>query len=108
MVIETGERADGRSSAEIRPLYIKAGYLPRVHGSGLFQRGQTQALSVCTLGMLNEWQRLDTIDPQRASAICTSTTSRRTAPARPVAWVPLSAARSATAAGRARAPAGSP
>ena len=39
MVIETGERADGRSSTEIRPLYIKAGYLPRVHGSGLFQRG---------------------------------------------------------------------
>ena len=63
MVIETGERADGRTSEEIRPLYIKAGYLPRVHGSGLFQRGQTQALSVATLGMLNEWQRLDTIDP---------------------------------------------
>lgn len=63
MVIETGERADGRTSTEIRPLYIKAGYLPRVHGSGLFQRGQTQALSVCTLGMLSEWQRLDTIDP---------------------------------------------
>ncbi|MEG0757168.1 MAG: polyribonucleotide nucleotidyltransferase [Raoultibacter sp.] len=63
MVIETGERADGRTSAEIRPLHIVPGYLPRVHGSGLFQRGQTQALSVCTLGMLNEWQRLDTIDP---------------------------------------------
>ncbi len=63
MVIETGERADGRTSTDIRPLYIKAGYLPRVHGSGLFQRGQTQALSICTLGMLNEWQRLDTIEP---------------------------------------------
>lgn len=63
MVIETGERADGRTSTQIRPLYIKAGYLPRVHGSGLFQRGQTQALSVCTLGMLSEWQRLDSIDP---------------------------------------------
>lgn len=63
MVIETGERADGRSSTDIRPLYIKAGYLPRVHGSGLFQRGQTQALSIATLGMLNESQRLDTIDP---------------------------------------------
>lgn len=64
MVIETGERADGRTATEIRPLHIVAGYLPRVHGSGLFQRGQTQALSICTLGMLNEWQRLDTIDPQ--------------------------------------------
>lgn len=63
MVIETGERADGRKADEIRPLYIKPGYLPRVHGSGLFQRGQTQALSVATLGMLNEAQRLDTIDP---------------------------------------------
>ena len=63
MVIATGERADGRTPEEIRLLYIKPGYLPRVHGSGLFQRGQTQVLSVVTLGMLNEWQRLDTIDP---------------------------------------------
>ncbi len=63
MVIATGERADGRTPEEIRPLYIVPGYLPRVHGSGLFQRGQTQVLSVVTLGMLNEWQRLDTIDP---------------------------------------------
>lgn len=63
MIIETGERVDGRRPDEIRPLYIVPGYLPRVHGSGLFQRGQTQALSICTLGMLNEWQRLDTIDP---------------------------------------------
>jgi len=63
MVIETGERADGRTPEEIRPLHIVAGYLPRVHGSGLFQRGQTQVLSVATLGMLNEWQRLDTIEP---------------------------------------------
>lgn len=63
MVIETGERADGRTPEEIRPLHIVPGYLPRVHGSGLFQRGQTQVMSICTLGMLNEWQRLDTIDP---------------------------------------------
>ena len=63
MIIETGERVDGRKADEIRPLHIVPGYLPRVPGSGIFQRGQTQALSVCTLGMLNEWQRLDTIDP---------------------------------------------
>ena len=63
MIIETGERVDGRANDEIRPLYIKPHYLPRAHGSGLFQRGQTQVLSVVTLGMLNEWQRLDTIDP---------------------------------------------
>jgi polyribonucleotide nucleotidyltransferase len=63
MVVETGERVDGRSATEVRPLFIKGNYLPLVHGSGLFQRGQTQVLSVCTLGMLNEWQRLDTIEP---------------------------------------------
>lgn len=63
MVVETGERVDGRAADEIRPLMVKPDYLPLVHGSGLFQRGQTQVLSVATLGMLNEWQRLDTIEP---------------------------------------------
>lgn len=63
MVVETGERVDGRAADEIRPIMVKPDYLPLVHGSGLFQRGQTQVLSVCTLGMLNEWQRLDTIEP---------------------------------------------
>lgn len=63
MVVECGERVDGRAADEIRPLMVKPDYLPLVHGSGLFQRGQTQVLSVATLGMLNEWQRLDTIEP---------------------------------------------
>ena len=63
MVVETGERVDGRVANEIRPIMVKPDYLPLVHGSGLFQRGQTQVLSVLTLGMLNEWQRLDTIEP---------------------------------------------
>ncbi len=63
MVVETGERVDGRASDEIRPIMVKPDYLPLVHGSGLFQRGQTQVLSVLTLGMLNDWQRLDTIEP---------------------------------------------
>ena len=97
MIIETGERADGRAADEIRPLHIVAGYLPRVHGSGLFQRGQTQVLSIATLGMLNEWQRLDTSSLSRASATCTTTTSPRTARAKWAAWVRPSAARSATA-----------
>ena len=91
MVIATGERADGRTPEEIRPLYIKPGYLPRVHGSGLFQRGQTQVLSVVTLGMLNEWQRLDTIDPAEGKRYmhqynfppyCTGETGRMGAPKR--------------------------
>ena len=63
MVVETGERVDGRRADEIRPIMVKGNYLPLVHGSGLFQRGQTQVLSVLTLGMLNEAQRLDTIEP---------------------------------------------
>jgi len=63
MVINLGERVDGRSLSEIRPISSIPGFLPRAHGSGLFTRGQTQVLSVLTLGMLNEWQRLDTIDP---------------------------------------------
>jgi polyribonucleotide nucleotidyltransferase len=63
MVINSGERVDGRSVTEIRPITSEVGWLPRAHGSGLFTRGQTQVLSVLTLGMLNEWQRLDTIDP---------------------------------------------
>ena len=63
MVVETGERVDGRAADEIRPIMVKDNYLPLVHGSGLFQRGQTQVLSVLSLGMLNEGQRLDTIEP---------------------------------------------
>jgi polyribonucleotide nucleotidyltransferase len=63
MVLQTGERVDGRALDEIRQITSEVGYLPRAHGSGLFTRGQTQVLSVLTLGMLNEWQRLDTIDP---------------------------------------------
>ena len=62
MVLEEGERADGRTAEEIRPISCAVDYLPRAHGTGLFTRGQTQVLSVLTLGMLNEWQRIDTID----------------------------------------------
>ena len=63
MILDSGERVDGRAVDEIRPITTTAGLLPRTHGSGLFTRGQTQVLSVLTLGMLNEWQRLDTVDP---------------------------------------------
>ncbi|MDZ4654548.1 MAG: polyribonucleotide nucleotidyltransferase [Coriobacteriia bacterium] len=62
MVLEEGERADGRKLDEVRQITTTAGYLPLSHGSGLFTRGQTQVLSVLTLGMLSEWQRIDTID----------------------------------------------
>ena len=56
-----GHRVDGRAKNEIRPLAAEVGVLPRVHGSGLFTRGQTQVLSVCTLNTLSACQKLDTI-----------------------------------------------
>uniref|UniRef100_UPI0025D0C930 polyribonucleotide nucleotidyltransferase n=2 Tax=uncultured Oscillibacter sp. TaxID=876091 RepID=UPI0025D0C930 len=56
-----GHRVDGRQKNEIRPLAAEVGILPRVHGSGLFTRGQTQVLSACTLDTLSANQKLDTI-----------------------------------------------
>ena len=56
-----GHRVDGRAKNEIRPLAAEVGVLPRVHGSGLFTRGQTQVLSICTLNTLSAAQKLDTI-----------------------------------------------
>ncbi|MTW84935.1 polyribonucleotide nucleotidyltransferase [Virgibacillus dakarensis] len=55
-------RPDGRKIDEIRPLSSRIGVLPRTHGSGLFTRGQTQALSICTLGALGDVQILDGLD----------------------------------------------
>jgi len=55
-------RPDGRKIDEIRPLYAEAGLIPRVHGSGLFSRGQTQVLSIATLGTKSDSQMLDEID----------------------------------------------
>ncbi len=59
MVLEDRDRVDGRSLEEIRPISCEIGILPRPHGSGLFTRGQTQVLSVTTLGGLGESQTLD-------------------------------------------------
>ena len=56
-----GKRVDGRAMDEIRPLASEVGVIPRVHGSGLFTRGQTQVLSIATLGMLSDAQKLDLI-----------------------------------------------
>ena len=61
-----GKRVDGRGMDEIRPLAAEVGVLPRVHGSGLFTRGQTQALSICTLNTLSAAQKLDTIYPEES------------------------------------------
>lgn len=62
MILEEGKRPDGRTADEIRPLSSEVHILPRTHGSGLFRRGQTQVLSVCTLGALGDVQILDGLD----------------------------------------------
>jgi polyribonucleotide nucleotidyltransferase len=63
-VIEEGIRLDGRKADEIRPISCEVGLIPRAHGSGLFQRGETQVLNVTTLGMLRMNQMIDTLDPE--------------------------------------------
>ena len=62
MILDEGIRPDNRKLTEIRPVWSETGFLPRTHGSGLFKRGQTQALSVATLAPLSEAQNLDSID----------------------------------------------
>ncbi len=59
-----GKRVDGRQIDEIRPLAAEVGVLPRVHGSGVFTRGQTQVLTIATLGPVSESQRIDGIDEE--------------------------------------------
>ncbi len=59
MILDEGIRPDNRKLDEIRPIWCETGLLPRTHGSGLFKRGQTQVLSVCTLGTLDDAQRLE-------------------------------------------------
>ena len=61
-VLDKGERIDGRDLETVRPIAIEAGLLPRVHGSALFTRGQTQALVAVTLGTSDDEQRIDSID----------------------------------------------
>ena len=63
-LLKDHRRVDGRGLEEIRPLHSEVGVLPRVHGSGLFSRGQTQVLTVATLGMLEDSQILDGIDEE--------------------------------------------
>ncbi|MHB1629456.1 MAG: polyribonucleotide nucleotidyltransferase [Bacilli bacterium] len=65
-IVLHGQRPDGRGLDEIRPISVEVGVLPRTHGSGLFTRGQTQALSVCTLGALGDVQILDGISPEES------------------------------------------
>lgn len=65
-LLDEQKRVDGRGMDEIRPLDAEVGILPRVHGSGLFTRGQTQVLTVLTLGPMSDEQTLDGIDSQES------------------------------------------
>lgn len=65
-LLDDGKRVDGRGIDEIRPLAAEAGVLPRVHGSGLFTRGQTQVLTIATLGSTADAQLLDGIDQEES------------------------------------------
>ena len=62
-ILAVGKRPDGRAPKEVRPIWCEIGLSPRAHGSGLFTRGETQVLSLATLGTLGEAQRLDTLTP---------------------------------------------
>ena len=64
LVLDDGIRMDGRGVDELRQISVEVGVLPRAHGSGLFTRGQTQALTVATLGPASDVQRIDTISPE--------------------------------------------
>ncbi len=61
-ILNDGVRPDGRQLTEIRPIWCEVGILPRVHGSAVFTRGQTQALTTCTLGTISEVQKLEGLD----------------------------------------------
>ena len=85
-ILTEGVRIDGRGLADIRPLDAEVQVIPRVHGSAIFQRGETQILGVTTLNMLKMEQQIDSLSPGHArSATCTTTTSRPTRPVRPAA-----------------------
>ncbi len=63
-IFDKGIRPDGRGLKEVRPIWGEVGVLPRVHGSAVFTRGQTQTLTTCTLGMINEAQKLEGLDEE--------------------------------------------
>ena len=64
LALDEGIRMDGRGLTELRPISVEVGLLPRAHGSGLFTRGETQVLTIATLGSSSDVQRIDTISPK--------------------------------------------
>ena len=82
-LLEDGKRVDGRGINEIRPLAAEVGLLPRVHGSGMFTRGQTQVLTICTLGSTKDAQLMDDLSDTPYKRYIPPLTSRRILSARP-------------------------
>ncbi len=66
LILEDGQRTDNRKTDEIRPVSCEVGLLPRTHGSGLFTRGETQVLTIATLGSMGEQQKIDGIEPEES------------------------------------------
>ena len=65
-ILNDGVRPDGRKTTEIRPIWCEAGVLPRVHGTGVFTRGQTQVLTTLTLGTISDMQKLEGLDDEES------------------------------------------
>ena len=100
-LLDEQKRVDGRKMDEIRPLAAEVGLLPRVHGSGMFTRGQTQVLTIATLGSARRRSRPSTASTRRdASATSISTTCRPTPSAKQSRAAARAAVKSATAPSR--------
>ena len=97
-LLDDGKRVDGRGIDEIRPLAAEVDVLKRTHGSAMFTRGQTQVLTVTTLGPVGDAKFLTASMKKIASAICTNITSH------PIRWVKLARAAAPAAAKLAMAP----
>ena len=65
-ILEKGIRPDGRGVKDIRPIWCEVGVMPRVHGTGVFTRGETQALTTCTLGTIGDMQKLEGLDDEES------------------------------------------
>ena len=68
-ILDQNKRPDGRNLTEIRPIWCEVGISPRAHGSGLFTRGETQVLTLATLGTPKEAQEIDTLSPDGFQAL---------------------------------------
>ncbi len=96
-IVNGKPRIDGRDTRTVRPLNIEVGVLPKTHGSALFTRGETQALVVATLGTARDAQLLDTLEGEKKTPSCCTTTSLRSRWASVVAWAVQVVVKSVTA-----------